>query len=138
MRKFPLIVLFLALGVSVSGQEATINSPVAQSSIAKVKLGVFSCDPVSLTCNYSFRYLDSGNNQIADAAITALGFVRSLTIPSAAGSPCTSATTINGMAGAMNVARSGETGANARIQQFRQLGYFFDQGCFSQAVTLAP
>lgn len=133
-RLIPLILLALPLGA----QEATITSPVSRASVAKVKIRTFQCDAANLSCQVTLRYQDSSNNAIADSDIATLGFVASINVPSASGAPCTSGTTLAGLATAMNSVRASETGTSPRIQQFRILGYFSDQGCYSQSITLTP
>lgn len=134
MKRLTILSALLALGVAscVMAQEAALNSPVSRSSIAKVKIDAFSFDRVNGAVVIGLIYQDSANVDISNP-----GLASRYTIPSAAGSPCTSATTLNGLAGAMNATRNGETGSNARIQQFRILGYLADQGCLS-GVTLVP
>ena len=127
MRRFPLILILAAL--PVAAQEATLNSSVSRSSITKIKIDTFYCDRTP-QCKIATIKQDSSNVDIEQGA-------QVFFIPSAAGQPCTSATTVSGLAGAMNVTRATETGANARIQSFRILGYLSDQGCLS-GVTLVP
>jgi hypothetical protein len=127
-----------ALGLIAYAQEATITAPVARNSVAKVKINTFACDAVAGSCTLTLRYLDSSNNLIAPSDIATLGYVTTIAVPSGANQPCTSGTTLSGLATAMNNTRATETGTAPRIQQFRILGYFSDQGCYSQAVTVAP
>jgi hypothetical protein len=115
-----------------TAQEATLNSSVSRTSITKVKIDTFHFDRNGLSVVIGLVYQDSGN-----ADVPAPGLTTSFTIPSAAGVPCTSATTLGGLAGAMNAVRASETGTEPRKQQFRILGYLADQGCLT-GVTLVP
>jgi hypothetical protein len=126
MKRALLIIGFLAL--PAGAQEATINSPIARSSIAKYKIDLFYFQRGTTSLLIDVVSQDSSNVDISTTRFS---------VPSVAGSPCTSATSISGLAGAMNTTRSGETGSNQRIQQFRQLGYLSDQGCLG-TVTLVP
>jgi hypothetical protein len=131
MKKFPLV-LVLLLAPFAYAQEATINTPITRSSITKIRIDSFAFTRSASSVSIGVVYQDATNADVPTPSLTT-----SFTIPSAAGAPCTSATTLNGLTGAMNATRSGETGANARIQQFRILGYLSDQGCLT-GVTLAP
>lgn len=140
MRSLRHFITGLVIGgtIALHAQEATITAPVSRASVAKVKIKTFACDAPSLSCVINLRYQDSSNNDIADSDIKALGYVQQINVPSASAAPCTSGTTLAGLATAMNNVRATETGTSPRIQQFRILGYFSDQGCYSQSITLAP
>lgn len=137
MRRRLLLFLGLVIGLlpllraplsRAAPQEASLSTPIARNSEAKYKIDTFTFSRASSSVGISVVVQDSSNNDIRTA---------NYSIPSPAGSPCTSATTLNGLAGAMNAVRASETGTNARIQQFRILGYLVDQGCLT-GVTLVP
>lgn len=128
MRRLFLFVLLLP-AFNALGQSADFNTPITQNSIAKVKIDTFYCEASTPSCIIVVKYQDSGN-----ADRPANGLTTKFTVPSS--SPCT--TTIAGLTGAMNTVRASETGSNARIQQFRILGYLADQSCYASAVTLTP
>lgn len=127
MRRLIMLALLL-FAAQVEAQQFTLTTPVARTSVAKIKVDVFHFERGSLSARIGLVYQDSSNVDIPSPALPT-----TFTVPSAAaaaGGPCTSATTLNGLAGAMNVARSGEPAGNAAAQQFRILGYLSDQGCF--------
>lgn len=106
-------------------QEATLTTPVTHASEAKYKIRAFTVlNPVggSVAATVELSSQDSSNNEITTLTYTVPGCGTS---------------TISGLAGAMNVARSGETGAEARKQAFRILGYLKDVNCLP-ANTLVP
>lgn len=123
------------LGVAeADAQTADYNTPITRNAIAKIKIKFFAFDADAGTVGITVKYLDSGNVELLNT-----GLSTKFAIPSSAGQPCTSATTLVGLAGAMNAARSGETGNAGRIQLFRTTGYLFDQGCFTGGtITLTP
>ena len=125
----------LALATGASAQEASLTSPVARGNVTKIKVDQFVFSrPNSIAIRVVYQDATDVDAPVADLpANTPTKF----TIPSAIGQPCTSATTINGMAAAMNNSRTGETGSDGRKQQFRILGYLVDQGCIT-GVTLIP
>jgi hypothetical protein len=135
MRRL-LLVLFILVAPLVLAQDKTLTTPVTFSNATKVKIDQFAFDRAASAVSIRLVYQTSGDVDVPAANLPSSTLTKFI-IPSPAGSPCTSATTLNGLAGAMNVVRSGETGTNARIQQFRIVGYLSDQGCLP-AGTLNP
>jgi len=135
MRRLLLILVLLAAQLA-SAQDKTLTTPVTFSNATKVKIDQFAFDRTASAVSIRVVYQTSGDVDVPAANLPPSTLTKFI-IPSAAGAPCTSATTLNGLAGAMNAVRSGETGTNARIQQFRIVGYLSDQGCLP-AGTLNP
>lgn len=132
LRKFPLVVI-ASLCAEAAAQSASYNTPITQASVASVIVDTFSFSRNTSSVNIGVVYRDASLNPLNGTGLTPAFAIPSTT--GQAGAVCT--TTLNGLAGAMNTARSGETGGNARIQQFRILGYLSDQSCLT-GVTLVP
>jgi len=135
MRRLLLIFMLLAASMA-SAQDKALTTPVTFSTATKIKIDQFAFDRIGGTVSIRIVYQTAGDVDVPAANLPPSTLTKFL-IPSAAGSPCTSATTLAGLAGAMNATRSGETGGAARIQQFRIVGYLSDQGCLP-AGTLNP
>lgn len=130
------LIAALLLAQPAQAQDKTLTTPVTFANATKIKIDQFAFDRLSGNVSIRVVYQTAGNVDIPPQNLPG-GTLTKFSIPSAAGSPCTSATTLSGLAGAMNVTRSGETGGNAQIQQFRIIGYLSDQGCLP-AGTLNP
>lgn len=124
----------------VSAQQTNFGTPVVRASIHHAKIVNESCTRNPNQCIVDIVYQDVSDNDILDT-----GFRTQWTIPvgAAPAGPCTSSLDLNGNPSyfrARNTARSGETGSEPRIQQFRILGYLFDRGCFTAIgmTTIAP
>lgn len=131
-----IFVILLLVPCITNAQDKSLSTPLTFSNATKVVINTVSEDRKSLSAAIRIGYQDASGNDIPDNQLPP-GTQIKFAIPSAAGQPCTSATTFGGLEGARNVTRSGETGANARIQQFRVLGYLSDQGCLP-AGTVNP
>ena len=120
--------VFLAVLLSVTGlasaQEATLNSPVARPSEAK--LTVKRLDLTATQAVISISVQDASNNEIRYFNVV---------VPDP--SPATSTATVPGLVTAIDTVRATETGGVLRRLNFRILGYLFDTG-YLQGVTLVP
>ena len=135
MKRFLLVLL---LAPALFAQDLTLTSPVARGSVAKVKIGNFSCTRSPNRCTIDLFYTDASDVDLLGQGVPLAQYV----VPSLAApdGPCTSTTSLTGnpsLLRAMANTRSGETGNDARIMSFRILGYLSDRGCFA-AGTLNP
>lgn len=121
-----LLLLVVMLPAVVSGQQWNLTVPISRASVAKVRIKNFNCTDLP-QCVIDLVYQDSSDNVLTGNGVPSTQF----TVPSAAGSPCTSATTFGALMGAMKASRSGEPAGNAAAMSYRILGYLSDQGCFA-------
>ena len=121
-----LLSLLVLTAVSASAQEATLSSPVAQPSEAKLVLQRFDCNFVSNQCVISLNVMDSGK--------TATIRYFNLVVPD----PAHPTATFAGILGAAGTTRATETGGAERRANFRVIGYLFDQGYLPQVSSVAP
>ena len=121
------------LAGSAGTQEVSITA-ITQVNITKVKIQNFNFDADSNTVTMRLKYQDASNNTLIGPAVPNANFAT----PSSAGAPCTSSTTLGGLALAMNNPVGGETGTEPRKQQARILNYMLGQGCLPAGATLVP
>lgn len=118
------ISILLMTAVSASAQEATLNSPVARPSEAK--LTVKRLDLTATQAIISISVQTAASEEVR---------YYNLVVPDPA--PSTQSATVVGLVTAIDTVRATETGGVLRRLNFRILGYLLDQG-YLPGVTLAP
>ena len=125
-RIIQVITLLLVFSGLASAQDATLASPVAQPSEAKLVLQRFDCNFATNQCVISINVMDSGKT-------TVIRYFN-LVVPDTAHPTATFA----GILGAAGTTRATETGGAERRANFRVIGYLFDQGYLPQVSSIAP
>lgn len=125
-RIIQVITLLLVFSGLASAQDATLASPVAQPSEAKLVLQRFDCNFAANQCVISLNVMDSGKT-------TVIRYFN-LTVPD----PAHPSATFTGILGAAGTTRATETGGAERRANFRIIGYLFDQGYLPQVSSVAP
>lgn len=118
--------LLLAFSGLASAQDASLSSPVAQPSEAKLVLQRFDCNFATNQCVISLNVMDSGKT-------TVIRYFN-LTVPDSTHPTAT----FPGILAAAGTTRATETGGAERRANFRIIGYLFDQGYLPQVSSVAP
>lgn len=125
-RTIQVIALLLVFSGLASAQDASLSSPVAQPSEAKLVLQRFDCNFAANQCVISLNVMDSGKT-------TVIRYFN-LVVPDTAHPTATFA----GILGAAGTTRATETGGAERRANFRIIGYLFDRGYLPQVSALVP
>lgn len=125
-RTIQVIALLLVFSGLASAQDASLSSPVAQPSEAKLVLQRFDCNFAANQCVISLNVMDSGKT-------TVIRYFN-LTVPDSTHPTAT----FPGILAAAGTTRATETGGAERRANFRIIGYLFDQGYLPQVASVAP
>ena len=125
-RTIQVIALLLVFSGLASAQDASLSSPVAQPSEAKLVLQRFDCNFAANQCVISLNVMDSGKT-------TVIRYFN-LVVPDTAHPTAT----FPGILVAAGTTRATETGGAERRANFRIIGYLFDQGYLPQVASVAP
>lgn len=126
MRKTLALIVFLLAAVAplASAQAIDLTTPITQASVARYRVQNVNESATGPAVGLVLTAHDSSNNVLPPSLWL------SFSVPSPAGSPCTSALTISGYAGARSTAVGGEPAGNAAKQNYRIIDWLRVQGCF--------